>query len=223
LPKLNAAYVKLIKDGPQKRLAEVVAECVGLLFPLYYPRVIEDAQRQLKNPGCAQLEGLVYSTEGAEMLMAALDGDSPRFRLSSGEVHGQYAIPIELPPLARPDVNEHVLHILAHIVQATNASMDDITIPKRDQRPEVRMQRLADDLNGYLTVHQATYRRGLYGVVSRLGPSNERKFRSMVFRKIRDLVPRFVFIELDPAASTREIESMLRACVLLGNQEGRAA
>jgi hypothetical protein len=156
---------------------------------------------------------------GAEVVMAMLEEGPPRYHLSEDEPRGIHATSYEEAPIGNPPIEDHALDILSHIAEVTKASPEAARPAARRVDVKARLTRVAADLNGYIQAQRGIHSRSLYCVVPRRDSSHDREFRLSVFRKIRELVPELVFVELDPDAPSRQVESTFRACLVLRYRE----
>jgi hypothetical protein len=221
IPRLNKLYLDLCGERKEKP-ADLVADCMDLLFPLYFSwDVIERAARQLERQKLVLIEGAVSSMTGADFVLAVHDRGSPCFVQHAEGPRGKHAIRVDTPPIDEPSLEYDVCQILDHIVRQLGVSQDVRGTERVRGDITARIRRLCADLNGCLDSYKILHGRSLYCVVQKQEAEEDRRYWLRVFERLRELVPLLVLIELDPDAPAREAESRLGYCLLVRFQAGR--
>ncbi len=214
IPKMNRLYVELC-NGRKYDPAETIARCIDHLFPLYFsPDVIEKATRQLKRQGVVVIEATVASTIGAEIVMAVHDEGPATFELRDNEPHGKDSVSVPAPPIGYPSHDDEVLKILEHMDKKLHFSLPGAGSDGSHRDVAKRTRSLVEDLNGFLDYYKPDRGRSLYCVVQKHETKDDWDSCREVFELLQGKVPRLVLIALDPEASERRGESMLRSYLL---------
>jgi hypothetical protein len=151
---------------------------------------------------------------GADVVLAAHDGAAPSFVPHKKGPRGRNAIPLQEPPIDRPSLDHDVCNILDHIRMELGDPQDGggTDVVKRTKR-------LSDIVNGHLDYYKAQRGRSLYCVFEKREDRDDGRYWSSVLRRLQDLVPRLIWVELDPDALAGRCEAAFRSCLLLRFQE----
>jgi hypothetical protein len=220
IPRLNKLYIELWNGGKEVP-ADLVADCMDLIFPLYFSwEAIEEAARQLERRKVL-VERAVSSMPGADFVLAVHDGASTCFVSDADGPRGKHAIRMEAPPIDEPSLEYDVCQILDHVLRQLSNTPDPRGTDGTRVDEATRIRRLSADLNGVLSYYKTQHRRSLYGVVQKQGSEEDRGYVLKVLERLRGLVPQLILIELDPDALARQSEGALGYLLRLRFQESR--
>jgi nucleoside phosphorylase len=221
IPRLNKLYIELWKEG-KERPADLIADCIDLLFPLYFSwDAIDLAIRQLEHRTFVVIEGAVSSMPGADAVLAVHDGASTCFVPHANGPRGKHAIRMDTPPIDAPSLEHDVCQILDQILRQIGLTPDVRGTDGVRGDTAARARRLSRDLNGILGGYKIQHGRSLYCVVQKPESEEDREYGLKVLRRLRELVPNLVLIELDPDAPARHTESAIGYCLLLRYRESQ--
>ena len=122
-------------------------------------------------------------------------------------------MPFEWGALGNPDVDAKVLTILDDIAKGIGVSSNNPRADGRHVDTETRTNQLQADLRGWFGADKAIKRRTPYCAVAMPSDRADREHLKRVLRRIRELVPPLIFIELCPESQTREEEVFFMRCL----------
>jgi hypothetical protein len=219
IARLNRLYLELCGEREEKP-AILLADCIDLLFPLYFSwEVIDDVARQLTR-GTLVIEKAVCTMWGADFVLAACDDGVPSFVADADGPRGKHAIRSDPPPIGRPSLEDEVCQILDQILRRLGIPTDQRGTDSVRGDIAARTRRLGASLNGILRGYKIQHRRTLYCVVKKRESQEDRKYALKVLERLRELVPSLVLLELDEDAPRREDELNLGYSLIRRFTEG---
>jgi hypothetical protein len=123
IPRIVGLHEELCRERLDRSVVESLAECIDQVLPLYFSReAANEAWRQLQVQQAVLIEGRVATPVGAAIVMAYVDGKSPRFLPpEEGIPRGMAQIRIELPADGDPSSDVKSIAILDDLLKASSA------------------------------------------------------------------------------------------------------
>ena len=215
IPTIVRVHEDLCNEG-SNRLADRIADCVDLILPLYFSReAISKAWRQLQVQKVALIEGTVATETGAEVVMSHVDGKSPTFLTREKSIpQGKTLVPFESPAIGDPSSEAEVLAILEDLARGAGVvTIDKTRTVSPLKNVAAGTERLRQDLCGWLGPLKHLTGRSAYCALAMPTTPADRENLSRVLKKVRELIPPLVFIELFPESQTREQEMFFIRCL----------
>ena len=214
IPKLVRLHVDLSKEG-SSRAADGIADCVDLILPLYLSReAVDRAWRQLQFQKAVLIEGTVARETGAEILMAGVDGERTCFLPHvPGEPRGKNSIPFEPAAIGDLSLDAQVLAVLRDLATGTGVPLGKARSEGGCKDVAARTEHLKKELCGWLGPAKDLTGRTHYCALAIPETPVERENLKKILKKVRELVPPLVFIELDSQSPTLEREMYFIRCL----------
>ena len=215
IPKIVRLHGELCGESSD-RLADRIAACVDLILPLYFSRkALSKAWRQLQGQTVVFIEGTVATETGAEVVMSHYDGRGTSFLPHEQAIpRGEGSVPLELPAIGDPSLDAQLLAILDDLAKGSGVNRIDHARPGSQGKDiAARTEQLCKDLRGWLEPLKHLIGRTPYCALAMPTTPAERKNLMKALKKVRDLVPPLVFIELFSESQTREQELFFIRCL----------
>jgi hypothetical protein len=214
IPRFIRLHGELCNENSD-RLADRIAECVDWILPLYFsPEAIRNAWRQLQIQKAVLIEGAVATKTGAEVVMSHLDEQHPSFMQDSESIpRGRTSVPFESPAIGDPSLNVRVLEILEDLARGARVPYGRATTGSPRKDVASRTQELKELLCGWLEWDKTLTCRTTYCALEMPESLADRVQLKKILKKVHELVPPLVFIELSPESHTRRQEMAFIKCL----------
>ena len=214
IPRIIRLHGELCSEGSDREAGTLGlrSNCV----PLYFSRKRSGkAWRQLQVQKVVILEGTVATETGAEVVISLYDGRGPCFLPNERAIpRGEGSIPFELPAIGDPSLDTQVLAILEDLAKGSGVDRIDHAragSPRQECRRAV--EQLSQDLRGWLDPLKSLTGRTPDLALAMPETPTDRDNLMNVLKKVRELVPPLVFIELFPESETGEEEVFFIRCL----------
>ncbi|MGP0063360.1 MAG: hypothetical protein ACLQGP_07115 [Isosphaeraceae bacterium] len=215
IPRIIRLHGELCSEGSDREAGKI-SDCVDLILPLYFSRkALGKAWRQLQVQKVVILEGTVATETGAEVVISLYDGRGPCFLPNERAIpRGEGSIPFELPAIGDPSLDTQVLAILEDLAKGSGVDrIDHARAGSPRKNVAARVEQLSQDLRGWLDPLKSLTGRTPYCALAMPETPTDRDNLMNVLKKVRELVPPLVFIELFPESETREEEVFFIRCL----------
>jgi hypothetical protein len=184
IPRLNNLIHKLERKGPRVAV-EILETCIDLILPFHFaPAEVAVAATYLNHKGGGIIKGIVTTSCGAELVMAAVDQFTSQFDHEDPELRGRAGIPGSYPPLGKIGVDEAAEQFLTAILGSES----------REWREKS------------LRFHKIEMERTRYCVVRLPKEGPERDYAERLLERATELLPDLPILVLTTDASTKNQE-----------------
>lgn len=147
--------------------------------------------------------------------MSHADGKCPSFLPHESPIpRGKNLVPFEFPAIGDPSLDAQVLAILEDLAKGAGViSIGSARTGSQSKNVAARTEELRRDLRGWLEPLKPMTGRTPYCALAMPTTPADRENLTRVLKKVRELVPPLVFIELCPESQTREQEVFFIRCL----------